>query len=207
MGFISQQYPNTALGFRLIFTGGYGGITDKSDPNFDGLRSRGDVWTTENGRNWTLLSSYTSFGELAWMGLAVWESILTEDTSTPRLWIIGGGYIGDNKNRRVTSMIASTNVYWSRDGIQWNLVNYVSGGGKSQLPRYSSNEWAKTSIDGSTRFLGLWGLTIEVMVVNGIRKIYMIGGDQDSDGTYSGTVYEGQSGLLCDLEGLVCNGK
>jgi hypothetical protein len=214
MGFISQRYPNTALGYRLVFLGGYGGLLNQKDPKFDGLRSRGDVWTTENGLNWTLLSSQTAFGELAWMGSAVWEPSGDGSTSTvenPRIWIVGGGYIGDYFNKRVSSMIGSVNVFWSKDGIEWNLVNFVSGGGKSEIERYSSNEWTKTTIDGDLYFLGLWGLTLEVMTVStetgAMNKLFMLGGDQDGGGTYQGVVYEGEKGLVCDLEGMVCNGK
>jgi hypothetical protein len=206
MGFISQLYPNTPLGSRLIFAGGYGGITDLNSLQFDGLRSRGDVWSTTNGRNWTLLSSLTQFGENAWFGFSVFEPTQLY-SATPRLWIVGGGYIGDYLNKRVTSMIGSTSVYWSTDAIKWNQVNFVSGGGKTTLSRYSSSEWAKTSIDGDTTYLGLWGGSTEVMTVEGKQRLYLIGGDQDGGGTYLAAVYQGESGLLCDIEGLTCNGK
>jgi hypothetical protein len=207
MGFISQPYPNTDLGSRLIFVGGYGGLVDLQNTKFDGLRSRGDIWTTENGRNWTLLTSSSNLGEIAWFGFSVWEPPSSIYTSTPRLWVVGGGYIGANKNNRVSSMIGSTSVYWSSDGISWTQVNFVSGGGKSTLARYSSSEWAKTTIDGDVTYLGLWGPTVEVMTIDGVQKIYLIGGDQDGQGTYLAEVYEGQVGLLCDVEGMICNGK
>jgi len=206
MGFVSQKYPNTALGSRLVFAGGYGGITDKFNHLFDGVRSRADVWTTEDGRNWTMIASSTEFGELAWMGLSVWEPDSTL-VNSPRLWLVGGGYIGDNGNKRVSKMRASVSVYWSQTGEKWTRVNFVSGGGKSPLQRYSSNEWTKVTIDRTLYFLGLWGLTTEVYTVDGVERLYILGGDQDGDGTYSGVVYEGRQGLLCDVEGVTCSGN
>jgi hypothetical protein len=206
MGFVTQKYPNTALGSRLVFIGGYGGITDQSNHLFDGVRSRGDIWTTEDGRNWTMIASSAEVGEVAWMGLSVWEPDSTRSNS-PRMWLVGGGYIGDNGNRRVTQMRASVSVYWSQTGEKWTQVNFVSGGGKSTLRRYSSSEWTRTTIDGTLYFLGLWGLTTEVFTVDGIERLYMLGGDQDGGGTYSGVVYQGRQGLLCDIEGVTCSGK
>lgn len=206
MGFISQRYPSAELGYRLIFTGGYGGIIHQKDPKFDGLRSRGDVWTTQDGKNWTLISELTEFGENAWMGLSVWEP--NDDLSTiPRLWMVGGGFIGDYGNKRVAKMIASTSVYWSRNAKDWTQVNFVSGGGKSSLARYSSSEWAETLIDSNLYYLGLWGVTTEIYLVNGTIRLFLIGGDQDGDGTYKAVVYQGQEGLLCDQDGLPCSGK
>lgn len=38
------------------------------------------------------------------------------------------------------------------------------------------------------------------------ETLYIIGGDQDGDGTLKDKVYEGQSGLLCDVEGVICSG-
>ena len=205
MGFIAQKYPHTVSGYRLILTGGYGGVLNEHDPQFDGLRSRGDVWTTEDGKNWTMISSMTQFGENAWMTLSIWDP---DSTATkPRIWMIGGGYIGDNKNKRVTIMIASVSVYWSRDAITWTQVNFVSGGGKSTLQRYSSSEWAKTTIDNDLYFLGLWGLTSEVYTVDGVQRLYILGGAQDGAGTYLAAVYKGMQGLLCDIEGEICSGK
>lgn len=205
MGFIAQKYPGTELGYRLVFTGGYGGIIDQHNTDFDGLRSRGDVWTTENGINWTMISSMTEFGENAWMGLSIWEP---DSTATkPRIWMIGGGYIGDNENKRVSTMIASVSVYWSRDAKSWTQVNFVSGGGKSTLARYSSSEWAETTIDGDLYYLGLWGLTSEVYTIDGLTRLYILGGDQDGGGTYMAAVYQGMQGLLCDIEGEKCNGR
>lgn len=60
------------------------------------------------------------------------------------------------------SMEGSVNTYWSKDATSWELVNFVQGGGISPLDLYSSNEWARTTIDGAIKFLGLWGLELEV---------------------------------------------
>lgn len=78
------------------------------------------------------------------------------------MWIVGGGYIGATGNKEVTSMQASVNTYWTKDAISWEIVNFVQGGGITDLALYSSNEWARTTIDGVIVFLGVWGMTLEI---------------------------------------------
>jgi hypothetical protein len=129
MGFLTQPYVGAPLGSRLVFIGGYGGWLD-DDERFDGLRSRADIWTTVDGRNWTLITPSSELGELAWMGTAVFEP---QKMNPPRMWVVGGGYIGDNGNKRVGSMVATSSVYWSQEGKYWTRVNFVSGGGKTSL--------------------------------------------------------------------------
>ena len=86
---------------------------------------------------------------------------LTCITETQRIWIVGGGYIGETGNKHVLSMDASVNSYWTTDAIDWTLINFVQGGGISSLALYSSNEWARTTLDGVIVFLGVWGLTLQ----------------------------------------------
>lgn len=90
------------------------------------------------------------------------QSLTCDVIVNQRLWVVGGGYIGDSGNRQVLSMQGSVNTYWSKDGINWVLVNFVQGGGITGLSLYSSNEWSRTTIDGVVVFLGLWGLTLNV---------------------------------------------
>ena len=59
-------------------------------------------------------------------------------------------------------MQGSVNTYWSHDAVEWALVNFVQGGGVSGLDLYSSNEWARATIEGVVVFLGVWGLTVHV---------------------------------------------
>jgi hypothetical protein len=148
-----------------VFAGGYGGWLEE-DPRFDGLRSQSDVWASEDGLNWTMVTSSASFGGLAWFGMAVWDVKQTA-TSIPRMWIVGGGYVGDAGNKRVNTISASVSVYWSTMGADWTMSNFRLGGGTSELNLYSSNEWTKSDIDGEELYLGLWGLTLETFKKTG----------------------------------------
>ena len=85
------------------------------------------------------------------------------------MWVVGGGYIGDVGNKRVNTMDASVNSYYSKDAITWTRTNYKLGGGISALEQYSSNEWTTTVIDGTLMFLGLWGLTLETFRITVIK--------------------------------------
>lgn len=160
MGLVTQSFPGSMYESRIVFAGGYGGWLE-DDARFDGLRSQADVWATEDGRNWTMITASANFGGLAWFGMAVWD-VQQTSSSIPRMWIVGGGYIGDFGNKRVSSIVASVAVYWSSTGKDWTMVNFKLGGGISDLKLYSSSEWAKTFIDGEEVYLGLWGLTLEV---------------------------------------------
>jgi hypothetical protein len=115
-------------------------------------------------QNWTRIAESTELGGVAWFGFSVWSADKSADGSLPldeTMWIVGGGYIGDVGNKKVTTMQGSVNSYYSKDGISWTRTNYKLGGGTSALEQYSSNEWTTTIVDGNLMFLGLWGLTLE----------------------------------------------
>jgi hypothetical protein len=156
---------------RIVFVGGYGGL-ESTDPKFDGLRSRSDIWTSYNGYDWIKLADSTELGSLAWMGINTWN-YNDYNMIGDRIWVIGGGFIGDTNNAQQTSMIASTNTYYSYDAINWIQTNYDQGGGTSDLEQYSSSEWSLAEIDGDTVFVGLWGLTLEVFA-GGSANVYNI---------------------------------
>jgi hypothetical protein len=138
-------------------------------------------------------------------------------TGTQRMWLIGGGYIGESGNKHVRSMAGSVDTYWSKDAVSWELVNFVQGGGTSSLELYSSNEWAETSLDGSVIFLGVWGLTLQVFYPRDTENssnyvypngaLYILGGDQVGEGSYLNSVYRGSFGLRCQVLGISCSGK
>ena len=117
--------------------------------------------------NWTRLAESTDLGGLAWFGFSVWS--FNEEDSDHTMWVVGGGYIGDVGNKRVDTMDASVNSYYSKDAITWTRTNYKLGGGISALEQYSSNEWTTTVIDGTLMFLGLWGLTLETFRITVIK--------------------------------------
>jgi hypothetical protein len=80
----------------------------------------------------------------------------------PRVYVFGGGYIGFSTSTTalVGSMDGKVDAFFTRDGVTWRQVNYQEGGGTSPLSLYSSQEWAKTTIEGSIVYVGLWGMTV-----------------------------------------------
>jgi hypothetical protein len=151
MGLINQPY-----------TGSLSAQTERV-VMIDGIRSQSDVWESYDMLNWTRIAESTDLGGLAWFGLSVWSPDETDADQT--LWVVGGGYIGDQGNKKVTTMEGSVNSYYSKDAVTWVRTNYKLGGGTSPLEQYSSNEWTSAIIDGDLMFLGLWGLTLETFQI------------------------------------------
>lgn len=164
MGLLNQPYTGTlaAQTERIVLLGGYGGWLS-TDERFDGIRCQSDVWVTLDMKNWTRIAETTEVGGVAWFGFTVWNIDASKPDHT--MWIVGGGYIGDEGNRKVTTMQGSVDSYYSTDAITWTRTNYKIGGGTSPLEQYSSNEWTTTIIDGNLMFLGLWGLTLETFLI------------------------------------------
>ena len=40
----------------------------------------------------------------------------------PRMWLAGGGYMGQNRNNIVYSMIGYVDMWFSSDGLTWHKV-------------------------------------------------------------------------------------
>lgn len=43
----------------------------------------------------------------------------------PRMWLAGGGYMGQNGNSIVSSMIGYVDMWFSTDGLSWHQVGYL----------------------------------------------------------------------------------
>lgn len=43
----------------------------------------------------------------------------------PRMWLAGGGYMGQNGNSIVSSMIGYVDMWFSTDGLTWHQVSRV----------------------------------------------------------------------------------
>lgn len=219
---VSQTYFNTTANEtqadsreRMVLVGGYGGFLFGNE-NYDGYRSRGDVWTSYDGVSWERISNDGEPGALparAWTDVVVLHypgnvtrDVITADLS-PRLWVFGGGYIGDSTSntRVITTMDGLADAYFSRDGKTWTKVNYEQGEGTRGYDTYvqyfSSQEWTVSIVDSASAYLGLWGHTLEVF--NGTTLL--IGGDKDRAGSLENKVYENLPGMFCDLEGQICS--
>lgn len=88
MGMVKQYCKTCATpADRLVLVGGYGGPLADSE-NFDGLRSRSDIWQTFDGKNWTKLADNSNIGALAWIAMSVWERRPAADHND-RMWAVG----------------------------------------------------------------------------------------------------------------------
>ena len=175
----------------------------------------------------------------------------------PKMFIVGGGYIGSKRNHVVRKMEAYVDMWYSRDGIDWKRVHYQEGKGNSL---FTSQDWAQTSVEDVDVFIGKWGFTMEVFnrtedlnlnsqinadqvefdfagslipepdatgtitfptnaefwrsinwkvnrTESNIPSLYIIGGDTVDNGGLVNDVFESQSGILCELDGVACSGR
>ena len=207
---------------RIVLVGGYGGW-QTTDPKFDGMFTRGDVWTCTNGTDWVLLNDSAIPGR-AWQGMTVFTrdtqinavtpsmfdaSLAAGTLAPPRIWIFGGAYVGGTtKTTGITLQLKGwTDALWSRDGVTWTQVNFQEGAGirgayDNFVKFYSSQLWSKTMINGQSQYLGLWGQTLEMFN----NTLILIAGDKTGAGTMTSTTYGSLNGILCDRLGVVCSG-
>ena len=175
----------------------------------------------------------------------------------PKMFILGGGYIGSKRNHVVRKMEAYVDMWYSRDGMNWKRVHYQEGKGASL---FTSQDWAGTSVEDVDVFIGKWGFSLEVFnrtedlnlnkqinadqvdfdfagtlipepdptgtitmpdntefwrninwKVNrteyNIPSLFIIGGDTVDSGGLVNEVYQSQSGILCELDGVACSGR
>ena len=172
MGVVSHWYFNASAGQtvadsaeRILLMGGYGGWVQGLSARYDGYYARSDIWESYDGNTWRQLKWNSTLGGRAWMGMAVMPGpdvrldILGRGAPAT-IYVLGGGYIGfkAKSNRKVTSMSAYADLQYSTDGVTWTRVNFQEGGGSSTITFYSSQEWALTTVNGATKYLGMWGV-------------------------------------------------
>lgn len=76
----------------------------------------------------------------------------------PKMYIMGGGYIGTKRNHVIRKMEGYVDTWWSRDGMNWQQVNLKDSAGAAL---YTTQEWAETAVEGVDINIGKWGFTIE----------------------------------------------
>lgn len=89
-----------------------GGISEGAG----GRRTRSDVWTSLDGKSWEQVVTQSQgdddhelpFGGRAFHGCAAFAAPSDHEGATPRLYLTGGGYYGDNMNRAVSVLEAYT---------------------------------------------------------------------------------------------------
>lgn len=62
--------------------------------------------------------------------------------------------------KRIETMEGKLDCYRSRDGVHWIQTNFQEGGGTSGITQYSSQEWAKTTVNSVVQYLGMWGMAM-----------------------------------------------
>jgi hypothetical protein len=184
----SIRNVNTTSGIsqieQLYVIGGLAGYPEGHPLHSDGIRTRNDVWKTVDGEAWEEVLPAKNASSMPWRGRAFhacknWGSLLdrsrwvkddslmhlnkedlfASDTA-PRIFITGGGYMGNKGNNEVRALEAHTDTWWSSDGSLWSRVNYEEGS-RYKNNIYSTNEWSEIIIDGKTVYRGKWGHTLE----------------------------------------------
>jgi len=57
-------------------------------------------------------------------------------------------------------------------------------------------------VDSKINYLGMWGMTSAFLN----HTFILIGGDKTGAGPLQSETYDAQAGILCDIEGIACNG-
>ncbi|KAL3797894.1 hypothetical protein ACHAWO_009767 [Cyclotella atomus] len=149
----------------------------------DGIHTENDVWKWD-GSTWKEIQPANNATSMPWRGrafhgCATWNSLtnrarwvaddssmhlnignLSDDSTAPRIFITGGGYMGTKGNNEVRSFEAYSDTWWSSDGSTWYRVNYEEGS-RYKDNIYSTNEWTETTVDGKKTYRGKWGHTLE----------------------------------------------
>jgi hypothetical protein len=171
----------------LYIMGGYGGWPrDDRDPRHQhehgGERGRNDVWRTTNGIAWERVLPPSGETTMPWMGRSFHSCVTWHDPQerslragianiqnrtqllqaakhNPRIFLLGGGYMGRKANNDVRDLEGYLDLWWTDDGSRWRQVNHVEG--TTNYNQYSSNEWTGTIVEGETWYQGKWGHTLE----------------------------------------------
>lgn len=178
-GLVSQWYFNETNQIvddateRIMLVAGYGGFPVENK-GYTGIHCYSDSWSYDNATGWTRLSEDIGIGDRAFFSMNVmhdtdarYNLVQTVNISSPRIYLFGGGNVGNTtqSSRRYTSMQGYGDAWWTRDGSVWYQVNFESGGdyqyGMNFQPQYTSEEWAKTTVNSQLIYLGLWGHTME----------------------------------------------
>jgi len=158
-----------------------------TDERYDGERSRNDIYSSEDGSNWIKLEPPLDelnkqplsmpWAARSWHGCATFhhpddrsvdvsqashfavskDGFDANEVLHPRMFIVGGGYMGKKGNHIVRRMEAYVDAWWSRDGLDWTQVSYKERYGPAL---YTTQEWAGTTVEDAPINIGKWGFTL-----------------------------------------------
>ena len=217
---MTDEVMNNTLADTLFILGGLAGYSE-DNPDYEGIRTRNDVWKTTDGESWQrVMTDTTMWAGRAFHGCKSWRSI---PNSQPKMIIAGGGYMGTDGNREVRSLETYTDTWWSYNGSVWMKINRDEGSiYKDNL--YSTNEWTEIMVEGGRKvYRGKWGFSLEGFVasqdLNGdgeistellpqeqIPALFLIGGKVEGFSMVSDT-FVSKPGINCELDGITCGKK
>ncbi|ETV73842.1 hypothetical protein, variant 4 [Aphanomyces astaci] len=109
-----------------------------------------DVWSLDASNTWTLLTSAAPWPARAWTAALSFNAMTQGDAvQGPRLWIFGGGRIGNG----VHAMFTYSDVWQSRDGVTWI-------GTSSDRLGQSTVQWCQVTVGDNQVCVGKWGHTV-----------------------------------------------
>lgn len=228
---------------RLFLAGGFGGWPCdepgiRCHPLYDGMRARNDVWVTRNGGDWSRLVAAAPWAARAWHSLVTWADLvdpyrdvaLAARGEAPRLWLAGGGFVGERRNNVVRHVDAYADLWWSRDGRVWTQVSTATGTGQ-----YLCTSMESYKIAEADAYAGKYGHTLEVfwrtvanaavcedevpdhgtrcssgIVVGDVKvpALFFVAGDagyaETRDIEPSSSVFASRTPVLCDIDGHKC---
>ena len=187
----------------MYVMGGYGGW-DESWYWFDGFRCKNDVWRTEDGANWEVMTHAAAWKPRAFHSVTVLPDPVdplfdySHNSSAPRMWLLAGGYFGEKGNNVVSKMKGYIDLWSSVDGKTWTRIDREEGSG---VFLYTNNRYAVTDANGVRIYLGKWGHTAELYN----NRIVFIAGSAVEVDLYQSEIFENNNYIFCDLEGITCN--
>lgn len=86
---------------------------------------------------WSVVTESADWGARGWFDVATLSKVSdpysdvtpssqfrTFTGNGPRMWLAGGGYMGQNGNSIVSSMIGYVDMWFSTDGFTWHQVGF-----------------------------------------------------------------------------------
>ncbi|CAK4648071.1 hypothetical protein AeMF1_016943 [Aphanomyces euteiches] len=109
-----------------------------------------DVWSLDSTNKWNLLTEAAPWPIRAWTAALSFNALSQVDAFLgPRLWIFGGGRIGNGVN----SMFTYSDVWVTRDGVKWQ-------GTSSDRLGQSTAQWCQVTEGDGQVCIGKWGHTV-----------------------------------------------
>lgn len=136
----SKRYGSAFAVFqdKLWLVGGTGPWSGGDDPR----RKKSEVWCSQDGVHWTLVTDHAAFPARAYPGLVAFKD---------KLWVIGGTGCWNEKEDR-SDHFYRNDVWCSSDGLKWTCVTPQAGFPKCTAPLaliHKNRIWIMSCFTGS----------------------------------------------------------